>query len=204
MPSRLCQLWNQEEFRHSLVTALRGWNSALAAGWPEQLRAAGLLKQIFDRYHSSAPANPRLAEARDGSGHAAEHGAAHPLSPETPSQTLDRLLDFPSRRLAVYGSLAPGKKNHHVIAGINGSWRKAVLHGSLRNEGWGAGEGFPGFLWDGTSTAVAAQVFSSHDLPHYWTMLDEFEGEEYRRILVPANIAGGEMEICNVYALAKN
>ncbi|HEY1528447.1 MAG TPA: gamma-glutamylcyclotransferase family protein [Candidatus Angelobacter sp.] len=204
MPGRLCQLWDQEEFRRSFVAALRGWNSALDAGWPERLRAAGLLKQIFDRYDSSSPANRRSAEARDGSEHAAEHGAAHPLSPETPSQTLDRLLDFPSRRLAVYGSLAPGKKNHHVIAGINGSWRKAVLHGSLRNEGWGAGEGFPGFLWDGTNMAVAAQVFSSADLPHYWTMLDEFEGEEYRRILAPADIAGGEMEICNVYALAKS
>jgi gamma-glutamylcyclotransferase (GGCT)/AIG2-like uncharacterized protein YtfP len=186
--SGLCQLWSNEEFRRSLFAALRGWNSALDEGWPEQLRAAGQLKQIFDRYNpSSVSAEPPPAHA----------------TPETPMQTLDRLLDFPSQRLAVYGSLAPGKKNHNVIAGMEGRWRNAVLRGSLLNEGWGAGEGFPGFLWDGTSTPVAALVFSSAELPHYWLRLDEFEGEEYQRILAPAEIESGEIEICNVYALAK-
>ena len=160
--SGLCELWSKEEFRRSLIAALRGWNSALTEGWPAQLRAAGMLKQIFVRYDSDSPSS--------------EQHSAYPSS-ETPVQTLDRLLDFPSRRLAVYGSLAPGKKNHHVIAGMEGSWRKAVLRGSLLNEGWGAGEGFPGFLWNGTNTPVAAQVFSSPDLPHYWLRLDEFEGE---------------------------
>jgi gamma-glutamylcyclotransferase (GGCT)/AIG2-like uncharacterized protein YtfP len=193
--SGLSQLWSTEGFRRSLIAALRGWNSALNEGWPEQLRAAGQLKQIFDRhgisvsaFHDSMPADRHAMRAR---------------SPETPVQTLDRLLDFPSRRLAVYGSLAPGKKNHNMIEGIHGTWRKAVLRGSLLNEGWGAGEGFPGFLWDGTNTPVAAQVFSSADLPHYWARLDAFEGEEYRRILAPAEIEDREIEICNVYALAK-
>jgi gamma-glutamylcyclotransferase (GGCT)/AIG2-like uncharacterized protein YtfP len=186
--SGLCQLWSNEEFRRSLIAALRGWNSALSVGWPEQLRAAGQLKQIFDRYNSTSVS--------------AEQQQTH-TAPETPVQTLDRLLDFPSRRLAVYGSLAPGKKNHNVIAGMEGSWRNAVLRGSLHNEGWGAGEGFPGFLWDGGDTPVTALVFSSSELPHYWLRLDEFEGEEYRRILVPAEVNGTAIEICNVYALAK-
>jgi gamma-glutamylcyclotransferase (GGCT)/AIG2-like uncharacterized protein YtfP len=188
MSGLFCQLWTKEEFRRSLFAALRGWNSALNEGWPEQVRAAGQLKRIFDRYDSASPC------AGQDAGNA---------SSETPEQTLDRLLDFPSRRLAVYGSLAPGKKNHNVIAGMAGSWRNAVLRGSLQNEGWGAGEGFPGFLWDGTNTPVAAQVFSSADLPHYWLRLDEFEGEEYQRILAPAEIESGEIEICNLYALAK-
>jgi gamma-glutamylcyclotransferase (GGCT)/AIG2-like uncharacterized protein YtfP len=191
----LSQQWSNEEFRRSLVAALRGWNSALSAGWPEQLRAAGQMKQVFNRHESAASAGDHSLSAA--------HHPTFPPTPETPAQTLDRLLDFPSRRLAVYGSLAPGKKNHHVIAGIHGSWRKAVLRGSLHNEGWGAGEGFPGFFWDGTNTPVAAQVFSSRELPHYWPRLDEFEGAEYRRILVPAEILGEGIEICNVYALAK-
>jgi gamma-glutamylcyclotransferase (GGCT)/AIG2-like uncharacterized protein YtfP len=196
----LSQLWSKEGFRRSLIAALRGWNSALNQGWPEQLRAAGLLKQIFDR-HCSISISASISTPHDSM--PADQHAKLAVSPETPVQTLDRLLDFPSRRLAVYGSLAPGKKNHNMIAGINGRWRKAVLRGSLLNEGWGAGEGFPGFLWDGTNTPVAAQVFSSTDLPHYWPRLDEFEGEEYRRILAPAEIEDGEIEICNVYALAK-
>jgi len=204
MSARLCKLWDQEEFRRSLVTALRGWNAALDAGYPEQLRAAGLLKRIFDRHESPAAADHRSAQERASSARQTMGDASpHAGSPETPAQTFDRLLGFPSRRLAVYGSLAPGKKNHHMIAGIPGSWRKATLRGSLRNKGWGAGEGFPGFLWNGANTPVDAQVFSSADLPHYWSRLDEFEGDEYRRILVPVEIEGGEMEICNVYALAK-
>jgi gamma-glutamylcyclotransferase (GGCT)/AIG2-like uncharacterized protein YtfP len=193
--SGLSQLWSTEGFRRSLIAALRGWNSALNEGWPEQLRAAGQLKQIFDRHGISVSA---FHDSMPADRHAMRAG-----SPETPVQTLDRLLDFPSRRLAVYGSLAPGKKNHNMIEGIHGTWRKAVLRGSLLNEGWGAGEGFPGFLWNGTNTPVAAQVFSSADLPHYWARLDAFEGEEYRRILAPAEIEDREIEICNVYALAK-
>jgi gamma-glutamylcyclotransferase (GGCT)/AIG2-like uncharacterized protein YtfP len=199
MSGLFCQLWSAEGFRRSLLAALRGWNSALNEGWPEQLRAAGQLKQIFDRHGISVSAS--VSAPHDSM--PADRAARRAGSPETPVQTLDRLLDFPSRRLAVYGSLAPGKKNHNMIEGMEGSWRKAVLRGSLLNEGWGAGEGFPGFLWDGTNTPVAAQVFSSADLPHYWARLDAFEGEEYRRILAPAEIEDGEIEICNVYALAK-
>ena len=183
MSGRISQLWSNEESRRSLVAAIRGWNSALSQGWPEQLRAAGLLKQIFRRYDSTP--------------------ASSAPETETPTQTIERLLDFPSHRLAVYGSLAPGKKNHHVMAGAQGTWRQAVLRGSLRNAGWGAGEGFPGFLWDGTSAPVAAQVFSSPDLPQHWQRLDEFEGREYARILVPVEIGDGEIEVCNVYALAE-
>jgi gamma-glutamylcyclotransferase (GGCT)/AIG2-like uncharacterized protein YtfP len=184
MSGRFSQQWSNEERRRSLIAAVREWNSALKAGLPQQIQAAGQLTQICEQY-GAAPASP----APDA---------------ETPSQTINRLLDFPSHRLAVYGSLAPGKKNHHMMAGMNGSWRAAVLRGSLRNEGWGAGEGFPGFLWDGSETPVAAQVFSSPDLPRHWQRLDEFEGAEYRRILVPVEVEDGGMEVCNVYELAKN
>jgi gamma-glutamylcyclotransferase (GGCT)/AIG2-like uncharacterized protein YtfP len=193
--SGLSQQWSDEEFRRRLVAGLREWNSAQSAGWTEQLRAADQIKQVFERDNSAAA-------APDSSVSATRH-TRQSAAPETPAQTVDLLLDFPSRRLAVYGSLGPGKKNHHVIAGIRGRWRKAIVRGSLHNEGWGAGEGFPGFFWDGTNTPVAAQVFSSRELPHYWPQLDEFEGAEYRRILVPAEILGGGIEICNVYALAK-
>ncbi len=193
MSVRLSPLWSNEPFRQRLIAALRAWNSALRSGsLAEQQHAAGLLEQFCT---------------------SAATGRA-----ETPSETIDRLLGFPSHRLAVYGSLAPGKKNHHLMAGMEGTWQKAMLRGSLRNEGWGAGQGFPGFLWDGANTPVAAHVFSSPDLPRHWQRLDEFEGEEYQRILVPVEIlpqqaktglAGdpemedGEIKVCNVYELAE-
>jgi gamma-glutamylcyclotransferase (GGCT)/AIG2-like uncharacterized protein YtfP len=184
MSRRLFQLWSNEPFRRSLIAAVRLWNSAVKASLPQQIQAAGQLEKICEQCGASPGSSAADAE--------------------TPSQTIDRLLDFPSRRLAVYGSLAPGKKNHHVMAGMQGTWRTAVLRGSLLNQGWGAGQGFPGFLWDGSETPVAAQVFSSTDLPRHWQRLDEFEGAEYQRILVPVETEDGEIEVCNVYELAKN
>jgi len=63
---------------------------------PEQLRAAGLLKQIFYRFDSTLI-------------HPPPH-AAHTFRINT-NATLDRLLEFPSPT-SCNGSLAPGKKNH--------------------------------------------------------------------------------------------
>lgn len=185
MPGRLSQQWSSEPFRRSVIIALRLWNRALRTGpGPEQTHAVRALQQLWTPTHAA-----RLAET-----------PAEAIPAEIPAEIIDRLLDFPSHRLAVYGSLAPGKQNHHQMAGMQGTWRSAVLRGSLRNEGWGASQGYLGFRWDGTDTPIAAQVFTSADLPRHWQRLDEFEGAEYRRILVPLEIEG-VVEICNVYEL---
>ena len=44
-------------------------------------------------------------------------------------------------RLFVYGTLAPGRENHHVMRGIEGSWESATITGELISEGWGAALG---------------------------------------------------------------
>lgn len=189
----LQQVWSNPDTRRKLIAALRVWNRALQTNAVEQLfEAACKLEKVLQPGSVAGVEN------------VASFSATMQSPAETPRQIIDRLLDFPSCRLAVYGSLAPGKKNHHIMAGMKGTWRRAVLRGSLRNEGWGAGQGFPGFLWDGTDNAVPGQVFASTDLPEHWQRLDDFEGPEYRRILVPAKIDDGEIEVCNVYALAEN
>ena len=48
-----------------------------------------------------------------------------------------------TERLFVYGSLAPGESNAHVLAGIDGTWEPATVTGTLHPEGWGATLGFP-------------------------------------------------------------
>ena len=47
--------------------------------------------------------------------------------------------------LAVYGTLAPGQPNHHVVAPLGGEWTDGLIEGDLLPEGWGAALGYPGF-----------------------------------------------------------
>ena len=46
-------------------------------------------------------------------------------------------------RLFVYGTLAPGEVNEHVLATLDGSWVPALVFGTLHAEGWGHTHGFP-------------------------------------------------------------
>lgn len=102
--------------------------------------------------------------------------------------------------LFVYGTLAPGRPNAHVLADVPGTWRPAVISGSLEARGWGAAQGFPGIVL-GTDGEVAGQVFSSPDLPEHWDRLDDFEGAEYSRVTVRARLDGGGTVDAQVYAL---
>ena len=117
------------------------------------------------------------------------------------STDADTLFGGPSMRLAVYGSLAPGRSNHHMLAHLRGTWHPVTAHGILKDQGWAAGTGFPAFTWDPAGPPVAMQVFESPDLPAHWPTLDEFEGEDYPRMLIPV-IRGGGVEVANVYAAA--
>jgi gamma-glutamylcyclotransferase (GGCT)/AIG2-like uncharacterized protein YtfP len=97
---------------------------------------------------------------------------------------LERLYGT-SGRLAVYGSLAPGRENHHVVAPLGGTWASGVVEGDLRVEGWGAALGYPALRLRRGGPAMVAQVLASEALRGAWPELDAFEGPEYRRVLVP-------------------
>ena len=51
-------------------------------------------------------------------------------------------------RLFVYGTLAPGQPNEHVLAAIGGTWEPAIDTGTLHQDGWGASLGNPGITLD--------------------------------------------------------
>ena len=109
--------------------------------------------------------------------------------------------------LAVYGTLAPGRPNHHVVAPLGGEWAEGVVEGELSAEGWGATLGYPAFRPRAGGAAVAVRVLTSSALPDAWTALDEFEGAEYRRLLVPVlrPARAGErtlLTVANIYAAA--
>ena len=90
-----------------------------------------------------------------------------------------------SHTLAVYGTLAPGRPNHHVVAPLGGEWTEGLIEGDLLPVGWGADLGYPGFRPRAGGDAVAVWVLTASRLAGAWPELDRFEGEGYRRILVP-------------------
>lgn len=107
------------------------------------------------------------------------------------------------RRLAVYGSLAPGESNHDQLAGLAGTWTPGIVRGRLDDRGWGARLGFPALRPDPAGPPVAVQVFTSDDLPRHWSRLDAFEGDDYVRVVAEVELEDGSRFEASVYALAE-
>ena len=97
-------------------------------------------------------------------------------------------------RLATYGSLAPGRPNHHQLDGLKGRWSRGHVHGRLVDAGWGAGLGYPALVLDSDAVAVEVHVFESADLPAHWSRLDDFEGPGYRRVTTTVSTTTGQLD----------
>lgn len=106
-----------------------------------------------------------------------------------------------SRRLAVYGSLAPGESNHHVLADVSGEWFDTIVRGRLIDSGWGSDLGYPALRWDPNGDDVPAKLFVSAHLRKQWDRIDAFEGDHYRRDLVTVHHPGGETSVANAYVV---
>lgn len=104
-------------------------------------------------------------------------------------------------RLATYGTLAPGRVNHHRLAGLNGRWRQGTVRGRLVDAGWGAALGCPGLVLDPRGAVVEVHLFESLDLLERWPRLDAFEGTGYRRVVTPVRTADGDLPAW-IYVLA--
>ena len=104
----------------------------------------------------------------------------------------DADLDGP-HRLATYGTLSPGRSNHHHVAELRGTWFPGHVHGHLIEEGWGAGLGYPALILDPEAAAVPVQVLDSPDLPAHWDRLDDFEGAEYERVVATVHTDTGHV-----------
>jgi gamma-glutamylcyclotransferase (GGCT)/AIG2-like uncharacterized protein YtfP len=85
-------------------------------------------------------------------------------------------------RLVAYGTLVPGGSNHHVVAHLGGTWEPATVRGELE---WLTPE-IPRLRWHDDGPEVPAQLLTAAALQHAWPLLDEFEGDAYRRTVVPA------------------
>jgi len=103
--------------------------------------------------------------------------------------------------LFVYGTLAPGEVNAHIMDGMDGEWRKASVRGTKNNIGWGVHKGFPGFKPDEDGDVVNGLVFISPDLPANWVRLDEFEGADYKRISIKTTLENGNIIKAQIYSV---
>ena len=104
-------------------------------------------------------------------------------------------------RLFVYGTLAPGRTNHHVIEHIKGEWSAGQVKGKLVQAGWGAEHGCPGMVVSTDGDYIDGHILSSDTLVQNWPMLDEFEGSEYQRTKTSARVQQGSLVEVWVYAL---
>ena len=103
----------------------------------------------------------------------------------------------------MYGTLSPGRPNHHQLRGLSGRWIEGTVRGQLLQEGWGAELGCPGLLLDPDGPTVGVQLFDSPDLEDHWTRLDQFEGSAYRRTVTAVSTAEGDL-LAFIYVLARD
>ena len=112
--------------------------------------------------------------------------------------------------LFVYGTLAPGPVNAHVLALLSEAWMEAQISGSLNDAGWGAAHGCQGarltdndidnMTADSHPTSVVNGVlFESNDLADFWQKLVDFEGIDYRSEVTTARLVTGGYRRCVVY-----
>lgn len=107
----------------------------------------------------------------------------------------------PITRLAVYGSLAPGRVNHHQLSMLQGHWFQGTVRGERKEAGWGNALGFPGLLLDPTGSLIDVYVLESEQLTHHWARLDDFEGPGYQRVIARVTTSAEELDAW-IYVLA--
>ena len=85
--------------------------------------------------------------------------------------------------LFVYGTLCQGYPNEHILKKIGGTFQNASVRGLYVNAGWGIEMGCPALILNATGKQITGQVFTSTKLNNHLSQLDEFEGDEYRRVI---------------------
>ena len=106
-------------------------------------------------------------------------------------------------RLFVYGTLAPGEANHHWMEPLAGSWEVATAPGRVEQQTTGVHTGLPCFIPSEVDT-VSGMIFTSEELWKIWDKLDEFEGVDYGRQLIPVVTASGAKVDAFVYVDLKS
>src|SRR5690625_4794696 len=76
-------------------------------------------------------------------------------------------------RLFIYGTLAPGRPDEHVLADVDGWWEPASVRGHLHEQGWGAALGHPGIILAEDGPEVHGAVLTAGSLADQWERRSE-------------------------------
>ncbi len=106
-------------------------------------------------------------------------------------------------RLFVYGTLARGEPNYHILEKLNGTWEPASVRGKLYRRGWGAALGYPAIVLDDCGDTIIGQLFTSSELGANWDHIDQFEGDAYQRTEAKVLLEDGSTVAANIYVLAQ-
>ena len=104
-------------------------------------------------------------------------------------------------KLFVYGTLCPGQPNEHMLTQFVGEFLPASVRGHLHPEGWGQTMGYPGLILDAAGVQVPGYIYLSDEMAENWAILDEFEGDCYRRVKTFAMLESDETVEVYVYVL---
>ncbi len=111
-----------------------------------------------------------------------------------PQADLDAQFDFPSTRFAAYGTLMPGQSNYALLSNVEGVWVDGTVQGTRF-----MANGYPAFKWRPGDARVPVSVLTSAALPEHWARLDDFEGPDYRRILVSVRLPNDTNLVAYLY-----
>jgi gamma-glutamylcyclotransferase (GGCT)/AIG2-like uncharacterized protein YtfP len=124
---------------------------------------------------------------------------------KTKSAFVNRLLGSPCQKLFTYGSLMPGKQNHFKLDKFKGEWEKGFTLGSKIKNGWGSDLGFDSLRWNPLGHKIEGYLLKSPILANSWQLLDDFEGNDYKRSLLPIFLGYGiELAFGYVAKVTKN
>lgn len=95
------------------------------------------------------------------------------------------MKDTDHHTLIAYGSLMPGKSNHHLVDDIQGEWITGTIQGHVVNPHWEMHGGYPVLSLDRSleQTSVPVAILLAEDMNDWWDRLDYFEGDEYKRVM---------------------
>ena len=106
--------------------------------------------------------------------------------------------------LFVYGTLQKGKQHDNFLNNISGKWKKGYVVGQLLNISSGPDYGYPALKLDAKGSKIYGMVFHSKDLESHIKKIDEFEGDNYKRIISKIILEDGSQVESYLYELKWN